>query len=537
MRRIRLLLLLLPSALLAQTTPQDQRSHRTITGTVTNAVSGEPIRHTLVHLMGSNNNGVISSSNGRSSVPAANSSNALTGSDGRFQFADIPDGLIMLIAQKPGFFDRLSMSGEWAQSNSWVVVGSGKTDFQLTLSPAARIAGRISDGESESIGGAQVQLIGESITQGRKQWQARGATSTDEDGMYRFDDLIPGHYIVFASGHTVLTQNWNAPPEVSSPAYYPDGADLSSAQVIDVQPGREFRADFHLRTVRGYRVTASVRGTVANQNVSVGFENATGQMMSFDGAAYDGSRGRFVAPAVPSGTWTLILSSNDTQGHWYQTRQEIAVNGADVSNLQILLQPPASIPVVVNHSSGSGQLLGNGLVNIALTSSNPTRQQAYGSQQRGTPPVLTIDNVIEGHYNVDVQVYGNECLSSVSYGNVDLLRDYLAINPGDSQAQPITIDLRADCATLNPKITPEGSQPLVFVVVLPSSPSAEPKVQPAGVPFTLSPGSYQVFAFANLDGLEYANREVMSSYPSQTVNLGTNQKTELTLELISRKEN
>jgi hypothetical protein len=46
-----------------------------------------------------------------------------------------------------------------------------------------------------------------------------------------------------------------------------------------------------------------------------------------------------------------------------------------------------------------------------------------------------------------------------------------------------------------------------------------------------------VFALTSLDGLEYSNPEALRNYPSQSVNLGPGQKTELTVELTERKEN
>jgi hypothetical protein len=55
--------------------------------------------------------------------------------------------------------------------------------------------------------------------------------------------------------------------------------------------------------------------------------------------------------------------------------------------------------------------------------------------------------------------------------------------------------------------------------------------------FTLSPGSYQVFAFSRVEGLEYANPEALRAYPSQSVTLEAGQKMDLTLDLAERKEN
>jgi hypothetical protein len=54
---------------------------------------------------------------------------------------------------------------------------------------------------------------------------------------------------------------------------------------------------------------------------------------------------------------------------------------------------------------------------------------------------------------------------------------------------------------------------------------------------TLAAGSYQVFAFSTLNGLEYADAQALRSYHSQSVTLDAGQKTDLTLELNEQDKN
>jgi hypothetical protein len=150
-----------------------------------------------------------------------------------------------------------------------------------------------------------------------------------------------------------------------------------------------------------------------------------------------------------------------------------------------------------------------------------------------------------------VQTFGAECLESAWSGGVDLLRDTLTVG-SDAAAPPITINLRADCPTLTATVRASGEnqQQTAILLIVPSSGIAEPRTmgvpiqrQQAAAPamnsfnMTLPPGSYHVYAFPNVDGLEYANPEVLRGYPSQSVDLAAGQKAAVSLDLAERKEN
>jgi len=512
---------------------QNQAPVRTVTGTVTNAVSGVPIRHALVQASGI--------------LPAA----VLTGPDGRFRFDNIPEGQLLISVQKPGFFDARSIPGvSQRQADPFVMVGSGKNDFRIALSPAARIVGRVTDADGEAAENISVQVLREQIVQGRKLLATQSGTTTDDDGSYRIEGLIPGRYKVFANGHLLPASSWNAPPEVSVPAYYPDSRDLASAQQIELAAAEEYHADFHLHSERGFRVVAAVGGLPNPPNVGFSLENASGQGVMFGAMSFDQSKSQFVAQAVPSGTWTLVFSANDGRANSYEGRNEIMVDDADVTDLQFTMHPLASIPVKVNHAVNKGQLETEGAdtaLNASLNSVEPSRYSTYGLQVQGSPPLATFSNVAAGKYKLNAQSFGSECLESARYGNVDLTRDYLIVG-SIVDPQTLTINLRGDCATLNVKLQP-GEQPRIgLVLIVGSSLAAEPETMPLQAPtpaqpangsmsLTLSPGSYQVYAFSSVDGLEYANPEALRGYPSQTVNLEPGQKAEITLELIEPKGN
>jgi hypothetical protein len=515
---------------------------RTVTGTVADGISGEPIRHALVQAWG----GALSAS-------------ALTGPDGRFTIEELPGGAVNYVVTKPGYFDPGFIRARPPDGTN--TVGSNKNDVRLVLLPNARIVGRLTEQDGEPIEGTQVQLLFEQIFNGHKQVVTRNSAFTDDDGVYRLDDLVPGRYIVFAAGQSLPAATWDGPREVSAPAYYPGVPELASARIVELQPGQEFRADLHLPVQPGFRVSGTFAGHPTGSGLSVALENSAGQSVLTQAVTADPEHGRFVVDAVPSGTWTLTVWTTDLQGHSYAAREQIAVNGADIPNLQVLLHPVASIPVVQNHpesrdegvsvsSSGGVDVYAPGGQHVLIGSVNGTPGldatllgvdgwRVYGATAHADPPGISFENVAPGKYKLDIQSFGGECVESVWYGNVDLLHDYLVIG-SDSGTQPITVNLSNHCATLSAKAASGERQNSGSLVVVASSSLNGPVVLPlgpSGGSYTLSPGSYQVYAFDNVDGLEYANPEVLRDYPSQSIDLAAGQKTELTVKLIQRKGN
>ena len=515
---------------------QSQGPRRTVTGTVTNAVTGEPIRKALVQMLGQAQG------------------SALTGPDGRFRFDDVSEGQVLFFLQKPGFYDagRVQRS-EWANpDNRNFTVGADTNDFQLKLYPGGRIVGHITDSNGEPVENVMVQVLAEQIQQGRKQWQNRNMSNTDDDGAFKIDDLTPGRYIVFSGAHMLPSVSFNAPHDVSPPMYYPDASDTASAQTIDLQPGQEIQADFRLRAERGYRVVAHVSGAPANTGVNIAIQNSNGQIISFDGVRFEANTAQAILPAIPSGTWALQANVFGADGQRLEARQEFTVDHSDVMGLQLVLHPPVAIPITVNRA-GSNQSdhlseTNNSQdgrrkfiprypgIQVSLVSDH----QSSFAMQQGNPPQMMFRDIQPGKYKLRVQPFSNECVESATYGGIDLTRDYLVVG-SEGSTQPVTIDMGTDCATLNLTVKPSEHPPaMMYAVIVPSSSFAEPNVQPLPaqgvVPLTLSPGSYQIYVFSNLEGLEYANPEAMRNYPTQSVTVEASQKTDLTVEITERKK-
>ena len=503
------------------------RKHYTVSGTVVNSVTGEPLRRALV----------------RANGPEQHAA-ALTGADGHFQMEGVPDGLVYLSAEKPGFFEESSIPGARGITRKAVTVGPATPEVSLKLVPEARIRGRVVDREGEPIESLQITVMTQQIINGRKQWQSRGGGTTNANGVYHLDGLTPGRHVVRTGSQpvippfvSVVSEVRNVPDQVFPQMYFPDSLDASSAQALDLKPGEEAEADFTLSAVRAYKVSGVIAGS--QQNVMAICEDSAGEPIQ-TGVHIDQKTGRFVLSNIPAGSYTIAFRRQEQQGNAYYAEQRVTITTSDVDGVNLLLQPLLSIPV---NFPGAPERT-NPQVNVQLISKQKHQGQGamYGAQRQGGPEgPLVIPSVAPGTYEVSAQTFGDSCIQSITSGNIDLSRDDLTVSAG-SQPAPIDVAVGNDCATLSGTVHADGQPAGGVVILVRDESSAEPKVAfvpPSGV-FSfagLTPGDYQIFAFSDLAGLEYGNPDAMKGFTGQEINLGSNQKAQIDVKLNLRGQN
>lgn len=512
-----------------QQTTQAQVPKTTVTGTVVNAVTGEPIRRAMVQLFSQQ---VIS---------------VLTGADGRFEMTGVPESSVSINANKPGYFDSRFMGDQTGQNSSFTV-GSGTNDFTLKLFPAAKITGRITE-EGEPIEGVPVMVLTEQIVDGRRRWSSGMQSVTDDDGVYRLDNLAPGSCAIEVLGRSLPRETWNAPLQVIAPVYYPSSGDAASAQHVSLKAGEQFQADFQLRSVRGYRVSGTVTGLPAGAGLSTSLLDESGQEVLGQNVQVDQQRGRFTIEGIPAGSWTLRMSASHNLSNGppqsFEARQEFSVTSSDLANLRLVLLPQVSIPVTVRHSTGeNGQPEAGQWLNVRLISSDGEGnvQPMMNTMSKDGSGSAQFPAVPPGKYTLDVLSGGNECLESAWAGDTDLTREYLVIQPG-GQPPSITLTMTGNCATFAPEFDTDDKAPqMASVVLVASSKVAEPRVIPVQTSgqnpaMLLSPGSYDVYAFTSLSNLAYGEPETMRQYSSQSIDAQPNQKLQVKLKIINPQAN
>ncbi len=486
----------------------------TVSGSVANAVTGEPIRRALVRLQG----------------PEQHS--AFTGADGRFEIPNVLEGGYLPNAQRPGFFDEQTKNG-FVQPRMFVV-GATTTSIVLKLSPECAIEGRAVDENGEPIENLQIQLLQRQILNGRKSLQPTQMANSDENGDYLIDGLQPGEYLVRSSQLPVegMFNASQARGEVYPQRYYPDAADLSSAQPLAIRPGETARADFKLSPLPAFRVSG-IAGPAPN-GAMISVEDETGQQVGMN--SFGPGSGRWVTPLLPSGSWTISFRSNGApNAREYFGRVSVNVDNAEVRSLQVPLAPLPSIPVQVLNGPESGQP-NLQLKLISRSSSQNGESEFYaGIDPRNPSGPLVIRGALPGTYRVVAQAGGPYCVASVSSGGTDFSSNDLVINPGSSSA-PLEVSLRSDCAELSFQIRSADMNARASVLLVSDSNIFEPRVMMAqgGASFgfgTLAPGNYRLYNLADLSDLEYMNPEALRNLSAQEITLAPNQKATVTVDV------
>ncbi len=129
-------------------------------------------------------------------------------------------------------------------------------------------------------------------------------------------------------------------------------------------------------------------------------------------------------------------------------------------------------------------------------------------------------------------------MQSAQCGDTDLLRDELTVVAG-VQTSPIEIVLRDDGATVSGRVdVGQGVRPTAVVLVPDLGPASQAKTVTASDNGAfalqgLAPGNYYVLAFDLMDGLEYADPDLLNRFLSRAIHvtLQPNEEQKISVEL------
>ena len=300
-----------------------QQPKAKISGTVTKAGTGEPVRKASVTLMpntgagGQGNRGQgpgqipqfgqqgqqrgqPQNQPGQTGQPqngqqgqqrgagAGSVRSVTTGDDGAFTFPDIAAGTYRVRVDRDGFLSQEYGQRSWTGTGVPVTVQAGQTlstvNFQLVQ--GGTIVGRILDENLEPVTGIQVQALSYSYQNGTRTLVSERQVQTNDLGEYRLYWLTPGDHYVSAipnsrrGGLVQGAQQFNqrgggrggpqippvpnaqdTPEETYAPAFYPGGSDPETATPVRVAAATELRGiDFVLRPTPTTKVSGRVVG-------------------------------------------------------------------------------------------------------------------------------------------------------------------------------------------------------------------------------------------------------------------------------------
>jgi hypothetical protein len=514
------LLLAVPAFSLALT---DDRPTFKVEGTVINAVTGRPIPRALVEW-----NGVSGL------VPV------LTGSEGEFSFAGVPEGRGQFLLQKPGY---LSGRGRMmAQTSVAFTVGADSGKLVMKLVPEAVISGRVLGKDGEPVEGASVRIekAGGKQEWGRNSFLRQNSARTDEDGNFRIAELPPGQYVIAVQAGNVARRILGRETVRGAEAYpvivyYPAGSEEANAEPVTLTAGQHAEANFSIAPVPAFKVTGFVsRAAEWKQVSSPHLVDRRGQVL-LSAEEFDSQTGAFTFRSVPAGNYTIRVTGLDDSDVQSFTHHRIAVH-KDVSGVSLSLSTPIAVTVNVrkeitgkaDYQTSCNYLSTNGVTHNSDCSDYPAIQMELRPvdssstlvRSNWVPPAgdsLVLRGLQPGRYKVHAtpgmgshQGY----VASLRCGFTDLLRDELVV-PENGQLPPIEAVLRDDFGSLHLLVNADKK---TFGTISVLSDIDESIV--SGWTFSaesmlnrqLPPGNYKILAFADSEDVDANDPDELVKY-------------------------
>jgi len=294
-----------------------QPDSATVSGTVTNSVTGEPILRAHVALRGP------AGRNGQNFA-------VLSDADGKFTMTPVPPGTYTLVGERIGFLS-------FGIGGVTVAAGDLKTDFKLKLTPTGAVSGRVLDSQGEPVQGAIVRVESSAGSQ---------TANTDEQGRYRVFGLRPGKYRVQAKperqGFGVEVRTDGSKDVHHAATYYSDALTRAGARLVDVTPAGELAGiDIRLAVTPVISISGRVSGLGAKQRATVEVTSAGDRE---DGPpAVVRADGTFLVSPVDPGKYYVVAWSGSGVNPLRSAPLEVEVAGTDIEHLELELIPAFDI--------------------------------------------------------------------------------------------------------------------------------------------------------------------------------------------------
>jgi hypothetical protein len=503
-------LCLVVGAVLTQTYAQDVSASPAITeakladntlslsGTVVNAMTGEPIHRAVVTIFGQQNN-----------------FSTLTDNSGHFEFNSLTEGRAFVSAARPGFGNQPG-----PPYTTSVKITRASSPILLKLDPTGAIVGRLTGRDGQPLEGYTLHLLSKMSVEGVQRLSYQPYQSaTDDDGNFRIANVLPNTYYLEVAQNQASTLGQRGVPNPREQAYaevfYPDVPDLAAASPIEVSGGSEVEANFSLAAESLYVISGVVSPEEPLESLIFSRKTADNYDFIENTAAPDG---RFHIKLLP-GSYS-VKASTATGTQLYASGLTIS---ADNPNLHLALDPVPVIQVEVQKEKTSGSVSPDSPdqpesmgINLQLTPAEGLRQNSYGwspAQPNG------IQGVDPGTYVVHANINrGLWWLKSLRSGNVDLLSNDLTVADG-VQPPPIEVTLQDDAGSVHGTVSPHDDTIPVTVLLVQSygkknlvmvSAAIQGRFEFAGVP----PGEHLALAFDGTDHLDYLNPDVLNPYLS-----------------------
>ncbi len=382
------------------------------------------------------------------------------------------------------------------------------------------------DEKGAPVAGLYLTAYSSRVEQGRRKIDIAGLATTDEAGRYCVRRLLISGPVFLLTTQWFDSKQPNALRRTLPSIWYPGVADFRSARPVD--PSADARADFSLVTVDTFSIEGKTTGLKTFGRIDLHAERSDGIEVQNGVLDVDLEQGRFTIQGVSPGDWTFFVSASGGDKVLY-ARLQYSVN-RDIQDAVLAFAPEPHLNLNVNGKPDhvTNETSKDALV-LGLYQPAETRERGYSFWYSDLPP---------GAYKM-VVASGFDCVESFSPGDVTLTGNNLMIT-SQQYARPISVKVGKHCAELTIRLPLEVSTP-IMILLIPESLPFQPIPTSTGtvnLPYfyyawPLTPGTYSVYAFKTLDGLEYENPAVLSRFSGKTVVLEADKKTEIALDVVN----
>lgn len=417
-----------------------------ISGVVTNSVTGQPIARALVETQ---QDGV------------------LTDNEGRFEL-QLPQGYSQLLVRRPGY------SSDRQRAFYTLRVNRDLADVHLSLTPAASITGHVSVAEGENARDIVFSAYRRQTINGHVRWMNAGmAATTDNDGVFHMYEMeAPGQYLLCNN----LVAMRPGPPGTNKPGYgypsqcYPADPGDGTENLINLAAGQQADIDLPLVRQPFYPVTISVLNQLQEPGAQVAVHSRNGPLNGIP--TRWNNQTHTAQTELPSGSYSAEARTwGKTMGYG---RVDFTVEDASPPGLKVVILPLVPVPVRIHKEFTDPEQAqfrtddrirddSNG-VSIELMPVDDRMDRGGGRPVRRADPAdrdsFELEGVTPGRYWVGASYFRRGYISAMTSGGVDLTREPLVIGAGNSVA-PIEITLRNDGGEIDCTLAthPAASEP------------------------------------------------------------------------------
>jgi hypothetical protein len=519
--------------------PAQKSSGFTVSGTVANSVSGEPIPQAEVTL----------NMQGQGVPPQT----ITVDSGGNFAFSGLSAGRYTLSASHRGFSTQSYL--QHAQYFSALVVGADfdTSHIVLRLSPLGTITGHVYNERGEPIRGASIVVIFQRGGNPSAD-QIRRSTQTDDEGRYRLAHLPPGGYFVLVhaqpwyarhpqtmmpsaqpaanefSGHNVINGSIQIESSVDDidpqldviyeSTFFGGATRLEDAQPIHLSAGETQTADFSLRPVPARHIRLTIPVDTAknrdpqNSDTFVVIQGSLGPNVGGGLVTqYQVEPGVWELAGVPLGPSTAIIRTVDNQGQMLHIQSVEIGDAAEVTAGAV--PPGVTVKGVLIGEAGFQPAGSQVVLNIAGVQQFTADVAPDGTFEfkEKFPP---------GAYSLVVNGQGPHFMTNMIATGAKVMGRSVEIGSQDVRISVTVSGTFADVSGFTMRNAKRA--PAILVVVLPQGPTRDIVKTPrfdqsngdGSFDFPqIPPGNYVIFALENAWDLDYEKPDFLSQFASK----------------------